>query len=502
MAKHPSYSFSLDSKTLFSTSEDEQNYDLMSEKLWKDRSFLKCVKSLSKYIVIPKSKLENLSRNLVPAELQIQALLEILSNQKLHYNNPLKYDKSSATRSCYLKSLGLDLTLELDQLIDESGTSFEHLKVPQYWTYMLPARYIEAKHNLDTDFKTLVSKSFKLLHKYWQKSGLISDDGDVTFEVEQKFNTIAKNTIGKNIGCVSTPYLPIGGYSILKRFGTLFKRPSPFTVNCDSGTYVCNNLPSFPFLFKVKQTLDKYGVAVVRNVFSKDQIREIKSKLHIKSTLKRTQMCQRLNIQEVGTICHIISLGRINCVIRGTSFNEYLSPIQSFWMPFVYYLMKRDSLYLLVFSNYEYINCIKWVWVDSMSYVEPWHRENKRSGINIVVPLQDTNKVNGRMQFLPGTHNEPSRLNPYTCGPVGVDLNEGDVLIYNSSVLHRNTINESNVCQSMVVFTYDHVDTPPPGQGNLLNDQYNLGVVKYFFDNYYGNAIVNLNYLCKNIKFK
>eukprot|EP00375_Theileria_parva_P003789 XP_766475.1 hypothetical protein [Theileria parva strain Muguga] len=66
-----------------------------------------------------------------------------------------------------------------------------------------------------------------------------------------------------------------------------------------------------------------------------------------------------------------------------------------------------------------------------MSFVEPWHRENKRSGISIVVPLQDTNKSNGRMQFLPGTHLIP--------GPVGVDLNEGDVLIYNSSILHRNT---------------------------------------------------------------
>eukprot|EP00375_Theileria_parva_P003788 XP_766474.1 hypothetical protein [Theileria parva strain Muguga] len=259
MAKHPSYSFSLDSKTLFTSSDDSENYDLLSEKLWKDRIFLKCVKSLSDYIVIPRSKLENLSRNLVPAELQIQALFEILCNQKLHYNNPLKYNKSVATKSYYLKSLGLDLSLELDQLIDESGTSFDHLKVPQHRTYMLPARYIDAKHNLDTNFKALVSKSFKLLHTHWERTGVISD-GDVGLEVDKKYNTIAKNTLGKNIGCTATPYLPLEGCNILKGLRRIFnKRPSPFMINSGSNTYICNNIPSFTFLFKVKQTLDRYG---------------------------------------------------------------------------------------------------------------------------------------------------------------------------------------------------------------------------------------------------
>lgn len=115
-------------------------------------------------------------------------------------------------------------------------------------------------------------------------------------EVDKKYNTIAKNTLGKNIGCTATPYLPLEGCNILKGLRRIFnKRPSPFMINSGSNTYICNNIPSFTFLFKVKQTLDRYGtfttfynmlgVAVVRNVFSKDQIREIKSKLYIKSTL-------------------------------------------------------------------------------------------------------------------------------------------------------------------------------------------------------------------------
>ncbi|BAM39446.1 conserved hypothetical protein [Theileria orientalis strain Shintoku] len=490
--KHPSYSFSLDSKTLFTSEGDEENHDLSGERLWKDTRFINYVKTLSKLINIPKIKIHQLSKNLNPVELQLQTVLEILYYQKAHYTDPLKYSKSIATKRYYIKALGPDLSIEMDKLIDESNTCFEHGKVPEHWMSILPASSIERRHNLEMNFRNLVTRSFKMLYSHWKNMGLISESGDILNEIRPKYNTIAKNSLGKNIGAKSAPYLLFGESSLWSRLKRkLANEHDAFLISRDSDeiSYVPNNIPSIKFLYKVKSTLNKYGVAVVRNVFNKEQIREIKNKLHLKSTQARDNVFKIIEMDPNVSTFKFTRAGRINCVLRGTSFNEALSPLQSFWMPFVYYFMKNDRYSMelnKVACRRIFLSNVQLISSDAMSFVEPWHRENKNAGITVVIPLQDTHKSNGRLQFIPGTHVRQAKdQHVYCVGPVGVDLKEGDVLIYNSSILHRNTINESNVCQSMVVFSYDHVDTPPPGQGLL----------KYIVDNYHGNMIVNLNKL-------
>lgn len=86
-----------------------------------------------------------------------------------------------------------------------------------------------------------------------------------------------------------------------------------------------------------------------------------------------------------------------------------------------------------------------------MSFVEPWHRNNCKFGITVVVALDDINEKNGRVQFLPGTHSKSSEVDPYktgvsnhsysnhNVGKVAVDVKSGDVLIFDSRILHRYT---------------------------------------------------------------
>ncbi|EKX74097.1 conserved hypothetical protein [Theileria equi strain WA] len=481
MVKHPFFVPSLIGTTILSSSTDGTK-DVYK---WKNHPFFDYYSKLESLLNVKFSKLRNVSFHMKPIELHMQSLCELLNKQKKHYKDPLNCERAIPTKSQYLKSFGLDLSLSLEELFDESETSLNSNEQPNHWSSVLPARFIERNYELDSKFDRLVHKSFALLKKHWVEKGYMDEDGNLLDEPIYKFNLVSKNTLGTNVGAKSAPYLLLG---VKRRFG-FFKRhenkeevflTEDLSSKDDSSisdpydiSYIPDQIPSTESLYSINQSLVTHGVAVVRKVFTREQIKQIKKMLHIKTTLARETAFKILEV-DPNVSAMKYSRGRIHCILRGTSFNELISPLQAFWMPIVYYNMKTNRYNLRMLMQTH---------LDTLSYAEPWHRSNRRFGLNVVVPLDDIDVNGGRIQFLTGTQGDSNKNFAYEIGPSGVDLEVGDILIYNSSILHRNTINETNVCRSMLIFTYDHTDTPPPGQGTTRS----------IFDKFYGNFVVGIN---------
>ncbi len=83
--------------------------------------------------------------------------------------------------------------------------------------------------------------------------------------------------------------------------------------------------------------------------------------------------------------------------------------------------------------------------------------ETKFTSVSIWIPLQPTNISNGTLFFAPGSHKKFSKFRNFNIdweplrtfarledyGMVGVDMNVGDVLIFDDSIIHASPVNES-----------------------------------------------------------
>ena len=96
-----------------------------------------------------------------------------------------------------------------------------------------------------------------------------------------------------------------------------------------------------------------------------------------------------------------------------------------------------------------------------------WHRDNARRGLTFLIPLAHISTAMGATELLPSSHADGaapaavSRL--LRCAPLDV----GDVLCYDSRLLHRGGANVSPERRRVLVLRFDDPATPPPGVGLL-----------------------------------
>ncbi|KAK1936006.1 hypothetical protein X943_000908 [Babesia divergens] len=428
------------------------------EQLLGRQQYLTYIKRLDACLGVSRGVLMLSARLLNPVELQLQAVCDILYHQKLRYYDNKQYDRTFPTRAPFRNSLGLKLASDLEQLIDE----FEKQKDESSGTTMSLASLLFSKYQESDSLRKLEVDAFQLLSRHWHDANYLVPNNE---HLDQG-DTIAMHSMGKDVGSEAVPYLVDQDFNESSMWDWIL--PNKTEIRDGIENLRPNRVLSLSTLDKIDRDLKKYGIAVIRNVFDKGDIQEIRHALHLKSSLARDAVFKIIETDpNVSALKY--TRGRIHCMLRGTSFDRLLAPLQRFWIPVVYYTLGR-SVYI---SNIQLISS------DVMSFVEPWHRNNCKFGITVVVALDDINEKNGRVQFLPGTHSKSSEVDPYktgvsnhsysnhNVGKVAIDLKSGDVLIFDSRILHRYTINDSNRCQSCLVYAYDYRSTKPPGQGMI-----------------------------------
>ncbi|CEL93097.1 unnamed protein product [Vitrella brassicaformis CCMP3155] len=121
---------------------------------------------------------------------------------------------------------------------------------------------------------------------------------------------------------------------------------------------------------------------------------------------------------------------------------------------------------------------------DPMAENQFWHIDNWSPGITVVLALCNIRHKNGPTEVLPASH----RLFPSDKrsafeqireifqfhgrvqsigGPVEGELQEGDVLLYDSRTLHRGKANDTWVTRPVLIYRYDFEAFPPPGQSMI-----------------------------------
>jgi len=124
------------------------------------------------------------------------------------------------------------------------------------------------------------------------------------------------------------------------------------------------------------------------------------------------------------------------------------------------------------------------------SVAQPWHADNARGGITVVIAMRDQSEAMGPTQLIEQSHlfhqsawslqatgtgsgSWLGTLFGVAAGVVtgrrrlevtGPALNAGDVLVYDGRTIHRGPANRSAGDRPILVLRYDVVGASPPGQ--------------------------------------
>ncbi|KAK2196877.1 bifunctional Transketolase C-terminal-Pyruvate-ferredoxin oxidoreductase domain II/Modulator of levamisole receptor-1/thiamine diphosphate-binding fold/Transketolase-like [Babesia duncani] len=346
--------------------------DLTREPCWRDHGFGSYMRRLSHILPISKQQLRNCARALKPNELQFQAVCEMLTIQEQFMKKPHENPPIDWSRVVYTRALGSELVTLLQKEFNDACKDRSFKVHPPESFAILPARSIEAKSELLGRFELLERSCFNAVGSYWKANGSLDTN-------TSKTNRIAIQGLNKDTGSPGSEYI----------------------VNIsETGNDEKVRVLSLDSLEKVYSQLGELGFAVVRRCFDPCFIKQLKKELHMNKSLARDAAFAMLDADgNVSTMKYTrgiellirIYLGRINCLIKGTRFEDALRSLQHVWAPIIHYCMGPNI----------FISNIQLVASDPGSYVEPWHRTNTHFGLTVVVALDRINSKTGRIQFLP-----------------------------------------------------------------------------------------------------
>ncbi|GIX63125.1 small nuclear ribonucleoprotein Sm D1, putative [Babesia caballi] len=397
---------------------DDGFVDMRTEQPTDRQPYVTYLKRWNEYMGISRDVVEQSARRLNPVELQLQAVSDLLHRQKLRCNDRATFGRVSPMRAPFVNSLGVELATDMEALVDRFEASRDETKT---WVDSFASLWRSSAQKCN-DVGKLERDAFRVLAEHWKKRGYLAPPG----ERVECCDTVTIRDMSKDIGSEAVPYL----FCQEPKENSIWDWLMPKTPECSDGlsNLKPNRVLSLAVLDRIDANLRQYGIAVVRNVFEKEDIKIIRRALHLDSSMAREGAYKIMSEDpNVTVVKH--TRGRIQCVMRGTSFERKLATLQRFWMPIIYYSLGRNL----------YISNVNLVSSDAMSYVEPWHRNNRNFGLTVLLALDDINEKTGRIQFLPGTHNGGTWVSPYKTGKVAVDLKMGDVLIFDSRLLHRHT---------------------------------------------------------------
>ncbi|KEP65976.1 UNVERIFIED_CONTAM: Phytanoyl-CoA dioxygenase (PhyH) superfamily protein [Hammondia hammondi] len=143
---------------------------------------------------------------------------------------------------------------------------------------------------------------------------------------------------------------------------------------------------------------------------------------------------------------------------------------------------KKGLLAVSELSKRLFVSDMQTVDADPLAIIQPWHRDTSARSLTVLVPLCDLNEANGPTELLPRSHilcpSKPvgwkekldmwraffTELLCATGGSLRPTLKAGDILIYDSRVLHRGLGNATWHSRPVLAFRYDYEDQPPPGE--------------------------------------
>mmetsp|Transcript_122615 Transcript_122615/g.281060 ORF Transcript_122615/g.281060 Transcript_122615/m.281060 type:complete len:329 (-) Transcript_122615:3-989(-) len=226
------------------------------------------------------------------------------------------------------------------------------------------------------------------------------------------------------------------------------------------------------------KNLQESGLCLLKNAVDTGLLERTREALQLDMT-RATHTGQALKKQDPNVWMSRFTTGRLHCLLRGTTVEDFLHSWQTAWLPVVHEYLSTPTGKRLFLSE------IQLIVVDPLAENETYHCDNRAApALSVYVPLVDASQTLGGQQVLPGSHTlfDGSRgivqrvqgVWRAICksrGPIEFGTNEewrhGDALLLDSRTIHRATQNDSFVGSAVVVFRYDFKSAPPGSASSL-----------------------------------
>lgn len=232
--------------------------------------------------------------------------------------------------------------------------------------------------------------------------------------------------------------------------------------------------------------LNRQGFVVIRRALTLEQLQEIQQATFSTSG-SAAEGAAKMKEVDPNIYCTRPTYGRLHCLLRGSLIENSLIQMQRLFMPLIHSYLPTDPGAPqrgapLHPKTRVFVSEMQTVNADPLAHVQPWHRDNSHRGLTIFIPLVSIHPSNGPTELLPFSHTLcgdeegsstwfrwlrclPRFMRQVLAGgdTVRIQLQAGDVLVYDSRLLHRGQANETWQPRPSLVLRYDYEETPPPG---------------------------------------
>lgn len=444
-------------------------------------------------------KLKKKLKNVLEKENQFDQIVDKLVEEIVTHFNEHAHDTKLASlaslekREEFLKNL-----------------NFEHLK-----EFILKRKKLEKKKIEREKADDILDSFIDELYAYCYLYLLINYKRNNFFDfikIKRSYRHCSENA-SKDIGIEINNYLGIGGENGggSESGGGISEVLDKNSNYINQASYVLN----IDTINEIKKSLEKYGVVVLKNFLPKENVKKIKKELFLDSK-NNVNVSPLLMDKDANVFCIRPTRGRQYCIIRNSKISDIFVNIQQYWLNIIYSYLPV-GIYENIFNIFDknsilnnselnklnikneyndklFISELQLLNNEPLSEIQSYHVDNGVSGLSIIMPLNKINEESGNFEFFLGTHlfsylKENGNLTTYNKGyknsrikksiynfkrfmniyyQTGSEfipkVQETDLIIYDSRIIHRGMSNNLWVKNSSLIYRYDYKKYPPPGQ--------------------------------------
>jgi len=199
----------------------------------------------------------------------------------------------------------------------------------------------------------------------------------------------------------------------------------------------------------VKEEMDHFGYSIIKDCINKDLLLKIKSKVDDYYTKDQERFGKDflLKVNELEQVRNVMEYDELFVELL-EEHRDLDSCIEK--------LLNRN----FIIHNYNMIRLFPDIKTNMLGH--QWHRDvfyfgpGIRTAVNVMIPLQATNKTNGATELIPGSHLHERLPSEEIIkrNKIGANLEIGDVLLCDAATFHAAGSNDSTDTRTLIVLKY------------------------------------------------
>ncbi|SCQ16623.1 conserved Plasmodium protein, unknown function [Plasmodium ovale] len=496
---------------------NEQNFEVVDRKKYSER-----IKKICETFNIPIMHLAEAANNYFPVDFHLQYMNDIVEKKKKDLQKIVERESKNNNRDNVISKMVDEMVTYLEVYMSNKNEKSSNLLFLKNidWSYLKEFLIERKKVNTKTTTE-FIDTFFDEIYTYVYVYLLINYKRNNLFDfikMKRTYRHCSEN-VGKDVGLEVDNYLGINKHNYSK--DVLYDGEENVTQVIDDATYVLN----IDTVNEIQKSLSNYGIVVLKNFLPIEKVEKIKKELFLHKN--EMNISPFLMNKDQNVFCIRPTRGRQYCILRNSKISDIFTNIQQYWVNIVYSYLpigiyqnvfhsfdKNKILHLNNFSNLNltseqndklYLSELQLLTNEPLSETQTYHVDNGLSGLTVILPLNKIHEQSGNFEFFIGTHLFSSLKNKnkikdricnlkkfvqmyYKTGSSFVpEVEERDIIIYDSKILHRGLSNNLWVKNASLIYRYDYKKYPPPGQDFI-------DILSY---NFVGKCISIFNFLGK-----